>query len=125
MVRRPTSTPSASIHSVLDPDTLSSDSTDSLRAQLRLHEESSLGGSPFIPEIQDRPIPQHFQLLMLEAYDGGSDLMEHVAAAQCDSEITFKSENEYSDHDDGLVILARITNAYVKHIMIDIRSSVI
>ncbi|RWW60233.1 hypothetical protein BHE74_00032782 [Ensete ventricosum] len=35
---------------------------------------------PFIPEIQDRPIPHHFWLSMLEAYDGGSDPTEHVAA---------------------------------------------
>ncbi|RRT62253.1 hypothetical protein B296_00043527 [Ensete ventricosum] len=32
IARHPTSTPSASTHSPLDPDTLSSDSTDSLRA---------------------------------------------------------------------------------------------
>ncbi|RRT50280.1 hypothetical protein B296_00027525 [Ensete ventricosum] len=42
------------------------------------HRESSLSSSPFIPEIQDRPILQHFRLPMLEAYDGGSDPMEHV-----------------------------------------------
>ncbi|RRT43612.1 hypothetical protein B296_00022063, partial [Ensete ventricosum] len=41
--------------------------------------ESSLSGSPFIPEIQDKLIPQHFRLPMLEAYDGGFDPMEHVA----------------------------------------------
>ncbi|RWV83162.1 hypothetical protein GW17_00055272 [Ensete ventricosum] len=34
--RRPTPTPSTSVHSLPDLDTLSSDSTDSLRAQLRL-----------------------------------------------------------------------------------------
>ncbi|RZR79185.1 hypothetical protein BHM03_00004817 [Ensete ventricosum] len=56
-------------------DTLSFDSTDSLRARVpqvnqRLNdvqkefvkskeelEESSKGGSPFVPEIQDKPIP--------------------------------------------------------------------
>ncbi|RWW50215.1 hypothetical protein BHE74_00043554 [Ensete ventricosum] len=37
VTRRPTSTPSASVHIVPDPDTLSSDSTVSLRAQLRLN----------------------------------------------------------------------------------------
>ncbi|RWW48723.1 hypothetical protein BHE74_00045179 [Ensete ventricosum] len=93
--RRPTSIAIASVHSLPDPDILSSDSTDSLRAQLRLmsqriddvHKtmrmkdergESPLYGSPFIQEIQDTPIPQHFRLPTLEAYDGGSDPMEHV-----------------------------------------------
>ncbi|RZR95809.1 hypothetical protein BHM03_00024694, partial [Ensete ventricosum] len=97
--RRPTPTPSVSVHSLLDLDTLSSDSSDSLRAQLRLvnqrindvHKtirtkdergESPLCGSPFVQEIQDTPIPQHFHLLMLEGYDGGSDPREHVAVFQ-------------------------------------------
>ncbi|RWW85382.1 hypothetical protein BHE74_00005937 [Ensete ventricosum] len=40
--------------------------------------ENPLSGSPFILEIQDRPIPYYFQLPMLEAYNGGSDPMEHV-----------------------------------------------
>ncbi|RWW69657.1 hypothetical protein BHE74_00022730 [Ensete ventricosum] len=97
--RRPTSIPSTSVCSLLDPDTLSSDSTDSLRAQLclmnqrindvhttiRIKDErgkSPLCGSPFTQEIQDTPIPQHFRLSMLEAYNGGSDPMEHVAVFQ-------------------------------------------
>ncbi|RWW02180.1 hypothetical protein BHE74_00043249 [Ensete ventricosum] len=95
--RRPPSTPSILACSVPDPDTLTLDSTDYLRAQLRMvnqriddiqrvmktkdeHGEDPLSGSPFIPEIQERPIPQHFRLLMLEAYDGGSNPMECVAA---------------------------------------------
>ncbi|RZS15092.1 hypothetical protein BHM03_00046882, partial [Ensete ventricosum] len=78
-------------------DTLSSDSTDSLRAQLqrvnkRLDEvqkvmkskeeagESSKRGSPFAPEIQNKPIPTSFRLLALESYDGSSDPIEHVTA---------------------------------------------
>ncbi|RRT55106.1 hypothetical protein B296_00048714 [Ensete ventricosum] len=97
VVRRPTSTPSASTRSVPDTDTLSLDSPDSLRVQLRMvnqriddvhkviktkneHRESPPSGSPFIPEIQDRLITQYFWLPMLEAYDRGSDPMEHVAA---------------------------------------------
>ncbi|RWV88106.1 hypothetical protein GW17_00049833 [Ensete ventricosum] len=81
-----------------NPDTLSSDSTDSLRAQLCLVNqriddvqkevirskddlrESSTDGSPFIPEIQDKPISEHFRHPLLEAYDGCSDSIEHVAA---------------------------------------------
>ncbi|RRT73963.1 hypothetical protein B296_00006329 [Ensete ventricosum] len=76
---------------------LSSDSTNSLRAQLRLvnqridnvhkiikikdeRDESPLCGSPFIQEIQDIPIPQYFRLLMLEVYDDSFDPMEHVPA---------------------------------------------
>ncbi|RWW16253.1 hypothetical protein GW17_00019874 [Ensete ventricosum] len=94
---RLTPTPNASVCSLPNPDTLSSDSTDSLRAQLRLvnqriddvhktlrtkdeHGESNLCGSPFIQEIQDAANPQHFRLPMLEAYDGSSDPMKHVVA---------------------------------------------
>ncbi|RRT52310.1 hypothetical protein B296_00031307 [Ensete ventricosum] len=44
------------------------------------HGESSPCGSPFIQEIQDTPILQHFHLLALEAYDSGSNPMEHVTA---------------------------------------------
>ncbi|RZS00899.1 hypothetical protein BHM03_00030685 [Ensete ventricosum] len=94
--RRPTSTPRASVRSVLDPDTLSSNSTNSLKAHLHLvnqiiddvqkvirmkdeYWESSLSSSPFIPKIQEKPVPQHFQHPMLEAYDGGFNPMEHVA----------------------------------------------
>ncbi|RRT58254.1 hypothetical protein B296_00034279 [Ensete ventricosum] len=46
------------------------------------HGESPLWGSPFIQEIQDTPIPQHFRLPTLEAYDGGSDPVDHIAAFQ-------------------------------------------
>ncbi|RRT40250.1 hypothetical protein B296_00046107 [Ensete ventricosum] len=81
-----------------EPDTLSLDSTDSLRVQLwrvskrldKVHKEvtkskqeaseSSKCGSPFAPEIQDKPIPTSFRLPALESYDGSSDPTEHVAA---------------------------------------------
>ncbi|RZS16638.1 hypothetical protein BHM03_00048660, partial [Ensete ventricosum] len=95
--KRPTPTPSASIRSLSDPNTLSSDSIDSLRAQLHLvnqriddvHKtirmkdergEGSLYSPPFIQEIQDTPILQNFCVPTLEAYDGGSDPAKHVAA---------------------------------------------
>ncbi|RRT72489.1 hypothetical protein B296_00008639 [Ensete ventricosum] len=99
VARRLTPTPSASVCSFPDPDTLSSDSIDSLRVQLRLvnqrinnvHKtirtkdergESPLCGSLFVQKIKDTPIPQHFHLTMLEVYDDGSDPIEHVAAFQ-------------------------------------------
>ncbi|RRT51731.1 hypothetical protein B296_00050930 [Ensete ventricosum] len=41
--------------------------------------DGPLCSSPFIQEIQDAPIPSHFYLPMLEAYDGRSDPTEHVA----------------------------------------------
>ncbi|RWW74381.1 hypothetical protein BHE74_00017679 [Ensete ventricosum] len=80
-----------------DLDTLSSDSADSLREQVcqvhqRLDEvqkkvlkskgevrESSKGGSPFTPEIQDKPLSANFRLPTLELYDGSCDPAEHVA----------------------------------------------
>ncbi|RZR71326.1 hypothetical protein BHM03_00004683 [Ensete ventricosum] len=43
--------------------------------------------------------------------------------AQRDPDITFKSENKYLDHDDALVISARMANVRLKRIMIDTRSS--
>ncbi|RWW82211.1 hypothetical protein BHE74_00009339 [Ensete ventricosum] len=56
---------------------------DDVYKTIRMKDEygkSPLWGSPFIQEIQDTPIPQHFRLQTLEAYDGGSDPMEHVVA---------------------------------------------
>ncbi|RRT42710.1 hypothetical protein B296_00050773 [Ensete ventricosum] len=44
--------------------------------------ESSKGGSPFIPEIQDKPVPANFRLPALESYDGSSDPSEHIMAFQ-------------------------------------------
>ncbi|RWW37533.1 hypothetical protein BHE74_00057337 [Ensete ventricosum] len=84
-------------HHCPDLDTLLSDSVDSLKEQVcqvhqRLDEvqkevlkskgevgESSKGGSPFTPEIQDKPLPANFRLPALELYDDSYDPAEHVA----------------------------------------------
>ncbi|RWW46276.1 hypothetical protein BHE74_00047802 [Ensete ventricosum] len=81
-----------------DLDTLSSDSANSLREQVcQVHQwldevqkevlkskgevgESSKGGSPFTPEIQDKPLLTNFRLLALELYDDSCDPVEHVIA---------------------------------------------
>ncbi|RWW53917.1 hypothetical protein BHE74_00039539 [Ensete ventricosum] len=42
--------------------------------------ESSNDGSPFTPEIQDKPLSATFRLSILEPYDGSSDPTEHIAA---------------------------------------------
>ncbi|RRT55364.1 hypothetical protein B296_00016362 [Ensete ventricosum] len=95
--KRPEPTPSASIHNFSDPDTLSSDSTGSLREQLHLvnqriddayrtlrtkdeHAEGPLRDSPFVQEIQNVPIPSQFHLSMLEAYDDSFDPTKHMKA---------------------------------------------
>ncbi|RWW81438.1 hypothetical protein BHE74_00010194 [Ensete ventricosum] len=81
-----------------EPDVVSSDSTNSVREQLRqvnqrLDEvqrdfvrskeevgETTKGGSPFAPEILDKPIPSSFRLPTLEPCDGSTDPTEHVVA---------------------------------------------
>ncbi|RWV90843.1 hypothetical protein GW17_00046922 [Ensete ventricosum] len=100
IVARSVSHPRDSIHATRELDTLSSDSTHSLREQLRqvnqkLDEvqkefikskeelgECSKGGSPFVPEIQDKLIPTNSRLPSLESYDGSTDPTEHVVAFQ-------------------------------------------
>ncbi|RZS23395.1 hypothetical protein BHM03_00056306 [Ensete ventricosum] len=94
----PTSTPARSQSRSYNPvptepnfDTLSTDTTDSLREQVRqVHQrldevqkevlksreevgESSKGGSPFTPEIQAKPLSATFKLPALEPYDGSDD----------------------------------------------------
>ncbi|RWW65630.1 hypothetical protein BHE74_00027057 [Ensete ventricosum] len=40
--------------------------------------DSSMGGSPFVQEVQDKPTPHNFWLLTLEAYNDSFDPTEHV-----------------------------------------------
>ncbi|RWW49142.1 hypothetical protein BHE74_00044739 [Ensete ventricosum] len=100
----------------LDLDTLSTDSTDSLREQVRrVHQrldevqkevlksreeigESSKGGSPFTPEIQSKPLPATFSLPALEPYDGSGDPMEHIA--------TFRAQMALYDTSEALMCRA-------------------
>ncbi|RWV88141.1 hypothetical protein BHE74_00047572 [Ensete ventricosum] len=80
-----------------EPNVISSYSTNSVREQLcqvnqRLNEvqrnfvrskeevrETTKGGSSFVPEILDNPIPSSFRLPTLEPYHGSTDPSEHVA----------------------------------------------
>ncbi|RWW55948.1 hypothetical protein BHE74_00037371 [Ensete ventricosum] len=100
----------------LDLDTLSTHSTDSLRAQVRrVHQrldevqkevlisreeigESSKGSSPFTPEIQSKPLPTTFRLPALEPYNGSGDPMEHIA--------TFRSQMTLYDTSEALMCRA-------------------
>ncbi|RWW60669.1 hypothetical protein BHE74_00032318 [Ensete ventricosum] len=99
-------------HTSRDPNTLSSDSTNSFRMQLRrvnkwLDEvqkevtkskeearENTKHKSPFVLEIQDKPVLTNFMLPLLESYDGSSDPTEHVAA--------FRAQMAFDDSSDAL-----------------------
>ncbi|RRT63993.1 hypothetical protein B296_00006458 [Ensete ventricosum] len=97
----------------LDFDTLSTDTADSLREQVRrVHQrldevqkevvksreevgESSKSGSPFTLEIQAKPLPTTFRLPALEPYDGSGDPTEHIA--------TFRAQMALYDSSEALM----------------------
>ncbi|RWV77093.1 hypothetical protein GW17_00062130, partial [Ensete ventricosum] len=99
-----------------DFDTLSTDTTDSLREQVRqVHQqldevqkevlksrgevgESSKGGSPFTLEMQAKPLSATFRLPALEPYDGSGDPTEHIAA--------FRAQMALYDTSDALMYRA-------------------
>ncbi|RZR98585.1 hypothetical protein BHM03_00027972 [Ensete ventricosum] len=99
-----------------DFDTLSFESANSLREQVRqVHQrldevqkealkskgeirESLKGGSPFTPEIQGKPLPASFRLSTLELYDGSDDPTEHIAA--------FRAQMTLYDTSDALMCRA-------------------
>ncbi|RWW52332.1 hypothetical protein BHE74_00041250, partial [Ensete ventricosum] len=105
-----------SVQTSPDFNTLSSGFADSLREQVcQVHQwldevqkevlkskgeirESLKGGSPFTPEIQDKPLPANFRLPTLELYDGSCDPAEHIAA--------FRAQMALCDTSDALMCRA-------------------
>ncbi|RRT57080.1 hypothetical protein B296_00027580 [Ensete ventricosum] len=115
-VSQPTSRSRNVMHTPPEPDVVSSDSTNSVREQLRqvnqrLDEvqrdfvrskeevgETIKGRSPFVPKIQDKPVPSGFRLSTFEPYDGSTDLSEHVAM--------FRAQMALYDTSDALMCRA-------------------
>ncbi|RZS18992.1 hypothetical protein BHM03_00051332 [Ensete ventricosum] len=101
------------MHLPPEPDVVSLDSTNSVRKQLRQVnqridevqrdfsrskeevEETTKGGSPFAPEILDKPIPSSFRLPALEPYVGSTDPTENVVA--------FRAQMALYDTSDALM----------------------
>ncbi|RZR82542.1 hypothetical protein BHM03_00008991 [Ensete ventricosum] len=109
---------STSARNFSDPDTLSSNSIDSLREQLCLVNQriDEVQKTPKDERCACRGSPPRFSL--------------HPRNSRCTYSITLSSpvaggvRCEYPDHNDALVVTTRIANAYVRRIMIDIGSSV-
>ncbi|RZR70513.1 hypothetical protein BHM03_00000356 [Ensete ventricosum] len=96
----------------------------------RDYEDSSSAKKAYArAEVQKRPKAQRDLEITFKSENEYSDhddalvISARIANVRQDPEITFKSENEYPDHDDTLVISANIANARVKRIIIDIGSS--
>ncbi|RWW86334.1 hypothetical protein BHE74_00004896 [Ensete ventricosum] len=89
---------------------------------------------PCEPSLRPKgPVERQVDVIIGDPIAGGDSSSARKAYAhakvqkrprvQSDPKITFESESEYPDHDDTLVIMACITNARVRRIMIDTRSS--
>ncbi|RWW72476.1 hypothetical protein BHE74_00019720 [Ensete ventricosum] len=80
------------------------------------------------------PVERHIDVIVGGPTPGGVNSLTRKAYAHAkvqkrprplgDLGFTFESESEYPDHDDALVVTARIANACIRRIMIDIGSSV-
>ncbi|RWW56416.1 hypothetical protein BHE74_00036865 [Ensete ventricosum] len=75
-VSQPTNRSRDVMRTPLEPDVVQ---RDFVRSKEEVAEPTK-GGSPFAPEILDKPIPSSFRLPTLEPYDRSTDPTEHVAA---------------------------------------------
>ncbi|RZS14676.1 hypothetical protein BHM03_00046436 [Ensete ventricosum] len=79
------------------------------------------------------PVGRHIDVIVGGPTTGGVSSSARKAYARTevqkrprprsDPEFTFEYESEYPDHDDALVVMAHIANAYIRRIMIDTGSS--
>ncbi|RWV77791.1 hypothetical protein GW17_00061337 [Ensete ventricosum] len=108
---------------------------------MRQKEEEHLGqylahftDEPREPSLRPKgPVERHIDVIVggLATVGVSSSTRKAYARAEVqkrprprgDPGFTFEFGSEYPDHDNGLVVTARIANAYVRHIMIDTGSS--